>query len=122
MFGFRNKNCETTKANSLLAGKPTKTSVAGDVLVSRFESSVEVSAVSLLLDKPYLWEGGGRRYYPKKHETVYGPKLFVSLFDLSNSVFVFLQYFFLCFLCNCNISYSVYNHVVGFTLCNFTLS
>lgn len=59
MFGFRNKNCETTKANSPLAGKPTKTSVAGDVSVSRFESSVEVSAASLLLDKPYLCEGGG---------------------------------------------------------------
>lgn len=94
MFGFRNKNCETTKANSLLAGKPTKTSVAGDVSVSRFESSVEVSAVSLLLDKPYFWEGG-RRYFPKKHETPYGSKLLVSLFDLSNSVFCFFQILFL---------------------------
>lgn len=54
IFGFRNKNCETTKANSLLAGKLTKTSVAGDVSASRFEWSVEVSAVSLLLDKLYL--------------------------------------------------------------------
>lgn len=94
MFGFRNKNCETTKANSLLAGKPTKTSVAGHVSVSRFESSVEVSAVSLLLDKPYLWEGGGYIIL-KKHGTAYGPKWLVSLFDLSNLVFCFLKILFL---------------------------